>query len=58
MKKQLFAWIIVCCIGLAFGLIGPVIAEAGPTKLTYSNFFPPGHIQSKLAEARLLYALM
>ena len=25
--------------------------QAGPIKLTYSNFFPPAHIQSKLAEA-------
>ncbi len=51
MKKQLFALILVVCIGLAFGFICPVTAEAGPVKLTYSNFFPPGHIQSKLAEA-------
>jgi TRAP-type C4-dicarboxylate transport system substrate-binding protein len=51
MKKQLFALILVVCIGLAFGFISPVTAEAGPTKLTYSNFFPPGHIQSKLAES-------
>jgi len=42
---------LVVCIGLAFGFISPVTAEAGPTKLTYSNFFPPGHIQSKLAES-------
>ena len=51
MKKQLIALILVVCIGLAFGFISPVTAEAGSTKLTYSNFFPPGHIQSKLAEA-------
>jgi TRAP-type C4-dicarboxylate transport system substrate-binding protein len=51
MKKQLLALMLVVCIGLAFGFISPVTAEAGPIKLTYSNFFPPGHIQSKLAEA-------
>jgi TRAP-type C4-dicarboxylate transport system substrate-binding protein len=51
MKKQLIALILVVCIGLAFGFISSVTAEAGSTKLTYSNFFPPGHIQSKLAEA-------
>jgi len=51
MKKQLVALMLVVCIGLAFGFISPVTAEAGPTKLTYSNFFPPGHIQSKLAES-------
>ena len=51
MKKQLVALILVVCVGLAFSFISPVTAEAGPTKLTYSNFFPPGHIQSKLAES-------
>ena len=51
MKKQLSALMLVVCIGLAFGFISPVTAEAGSVKLTYSNFFPPGHIQSKLAEA-------
>lgn len=51
MKKQLLVLMLVVCIGLAFGFISPVTAEAGPIKLTYSNFFPPGHIQSKLAEA-------
>ena len=29
----------------------PTGAQAGPVKLTYSCFFPPTHIQSKLAEA-------
>jgi TRAP-type C4-dicarboxylate transport system substrate-binding protein len=51
MKKQLIALMLVVCIGLAFGLISPVTAQAASVKLTYSNFFPPGHIQSKLAEA-------
>jgi len=51
MKKQIIASILVICIGLAFGFISPVTAEAAAVKLTYSNFFPPGHIQSKLAEA-------
>ena len=51
MKKQFLALMLVVCIGLAFGYTGPVTAEAGSVKLTYSNFFPPGHIQSKLAEA-------
>lgn len=47
MKKQIIALTLIFCMGL----IGFGTAEAGPTKLTYSNFFPPGHIQSKLAEA-------
>ena len=51
MKKQLIALMLVVTIGLAFGYMGPVTAVADTTKLTYSNFFPPAHIQSKLAEA-------
>jgi len=51
MKKQLIAFMLVLCVGLAFGFIGFTTADAGTIKLTYSNFFPPGHIQSKLAEA-------
>jgi TRAP-type C4-dicarboxylate transport system substrate-binding protein len=47
MKKQIVALTLILCMGL----IGFGIAEAAPTKLTYSNFFPPGHIQSKLAQA-------
>jgi TRAP-type C4-dicarboxylate transport system substrate-binding protein len=47
MKKQIIALTLILCLGL----IGFGTVEAGPTKLTYSNFFPPGHIQSKLAEA-------
>jgi len=42
---------LILCVGLAFVFLGSVTAQAGPIKLTYSNFFPPGHIQSKLAEA-------
>ena len=41
----------VICIGLAFVAMGTITAEAGPIKLTYSHFFPPTHIQSKLAES-------
>jgi TRAP-type C4-dicarboxylate transport system substrate-binding protein len=39
------------CLGLAIISFGAYTAEAGPVTLTYSNFFPPTHIQSKLAEA-------
>lgn len=34
---------------LVLGMSGSVMA-AGPVKLSYSNFFPPTHIQSQLAE--------
>jgi TRAP-type C4-dicarboxylate transport system substrate-binding protein len=42
---------LILCVGLALGSLSPVTAEAAAVKLTYSNFFPSGHIQSKLAEA-------
>jgi TRAP-type C4-dicarboxylate transport system substrate-binding protein len=51
MKKQIFTIMLILCVGLSLGSIGSVTAEAASVKLTYSNFFPPGHIQSKLAEA-------
>jgi len=51
MKKQIFTFLLILCVGLAFGFMSPVTADAASVKLTYSNFFPPGHIQSKLAES-------
>jgi len=51
MKKLTFTFLLIFCIGLAVGFMSPVTAEAASVKLTYSNFFPPGHIQSKLAES-------
>ena len=51
MKKQFFTFLLIFCVGLALGFMSPVTAEAASVKLTYSNFFPPGHIQSKLAES-------
>jgi TRAP-type C4-dicarboxylate transport system substrate-binding protein len=48
MKKKHFVSLLVLCIGISFFFVS---AEAANVKLTYSNFFPPGHIQSKLAEA-------
>jgi TRAP-type C4-dicarboxylate transport system substrate-binding protein len=50
MKKFFFASVLIVFIGIAFILIGPN-AQAQTVKLTYSNFFPPAHIQSVLAEA-------
>lgn len=41
----------IVAAGIAFIALGSLKAEAAPIKLTYSNFFPPTHIQSKLAEA-------
>ena len=42
---------ITAIIGIAFMWAATPKAQAAPIKLTYSNFFPPFHIQSKLAEA-------
>jgi TRAP-type C4-dicarboxylate transport system substrate-binding protein len=50
MKKKIFLFFLVACVGVGFLTIGSIQAEAA-IKLTYSNFFPPTHIQSKLAEA-------
>jgi TRAP-type C4-dicarboxylate transport system substrate-binding protein len=46
MKKQLLT-LTVC---LLLSLAAATMACAGAVRLTYSNFFPPTHIQSKLAE--------
>jgi len=51
MKRKLFPICTIVCLSLAILSFGAYTAEAGPVKLTYSNFFPPTHIQSKLAEA-------
>ena len=49
--KKIF---ITCAMVLAifsFMALTPAAAPAKTVKLTYSNFFPPTHIQSKLPEA-------
>jgi TRAP-type C4-dicarboxylate transport system substrate-binding protein len=38
-------------IGATFITLSPVAVQAETVTLTYSNFFPPTHVQSKLAEA-------
>jgi TRAP-type transport system periplasmic protein len=51
MKKKAFLFIIIGFIGVAFVATGFTTAEAASVKLTYSDFFPPTHIQAKLADA-------
>ena len=51
MKKTIFFVFLAICVGLSFSSMGAFDSHAATVKLTYSNFFPPGHIQSKLAEA-------
>lgn len=50
MKKWLTLTMLLV-FGLGICLAAAPALAADPIKLTYSNFFPPGHIQSKLAEA-------
>jgi len=51
MKKTVLVAFLTLCFGAVFLAVGLSPVQAGPIKLTYSNFFPPTHIQSKLAEA-------
>ena len=51
MSKKIFLLFVCVFVGIAFLTMGALKAQAAPIKLTYSNFFPPTHIQSKLAEA-------
>jgi len=51
MKKKIFVSALIVFVGLALLAAGSINAQAATVKLTYSNFFPPSHIQSKLAEA-------
>ena len=51
MKKQIKFSAVVIMLSISIVLTGSLPVKAEPIKLTYSNFFPPTHIQSKLAEA-------
>lgn len=51
MKKKIFLFFVCAFIGLAFMTAGPLKVQAATVELTYSCFFPPTHIQSKLADA-------
>lgn len=51
MKKKIFLFFLVAAIGTVFMTVAPLQSQAAPIKLTYSNFFPPSHIQAKLADS-------
>lgn len=51
MKKSATILILALFITLSMVPFGIVWADKAPIKLTYSCFFPPTHIQSKLAES-------
>ncbi len=51
MKTKMCVFVLMFGIGTALITAGKFPANAESIKLTYSNFFPPTHIQSKLAEA-------
>lgn len=51
MKRKRFQWVLMLS-GLVWGLFSLVpLAGAKSISLTYSSFFPPNHVQSRLAEA-------
>ncbi len=50
MKKTVFSSTLILALFSLF-LVTPVVSTAKTITLKYSNFFPPTHIQSKLAEA-------
>ena len=49
--KKAYIVLMAVCTGLAFVALATVKAQAASVKLTYSNFFPAGHIQSRLADS-------
>jgi len=51
MKRAISLACAVCLVVGFWILAGGPAAQAQEFKLTYSNFFPPTHVQSKLAEA-------
>ncbi len=51
MKKSVFLFLLVAFICVAFITMAPLKAKSASIKLTYSNFFPPSHIQAKLADS-------
>lgn len=50
-KNRILSILLVMVMGAAVALFCPQSVQAETIKLTYSNFFPPAHIQSRLAEA-------
>ncbi len=50
MKRKIFWSLTAVCFGLSLILVGAPSVCADQVKLTYSCFFPPTHVQSKLAE--------
>jgi TRAP-type transport system periplasmic protein len=51
MKKIMSLFFVVFVLGLGFSTMDVDTVYAAPIKLTYSNFFPPTHVQSQLAES-------
>jgi len=51
MKKVILFFCVFMSVSLVMTLGNPTISQAKTIQLTYSNFFPPSHIQSKLAAA-------
>jgi TRAP-type C4-dicarboxylate transport system substrate-binding protein len=49
--KKVCLLLMAVSMGLAFLALGALKVQAASIKLTYSNFFPPGHIQSRLVDS-------
>jgi TRAP-type C4-dicarboxylate transport system substrate-binding protein len=49
--KKAYLVLMAVCMGLAFHALGTLKVQAASIKLTYSNFFPPTHIQSQLVDS-------
>jgi TRAP-type C4-dicarboxylate transport system substrate-binding protein len=51
MRRKICLLFMMILVGPFFITSSVINSQAAPIKLTYSNFFPPTHIQSKLADA-------
>ena len=51
MHRKFYFFFVFTCLGAVFITGGTIEAQTAAIRLTYSTFFPPTHIQGKLAEA-------
>ena len=51
MKKQIFSLAVILSVCFTLLVLAAPVIYAETIKLTYSNFFPPTHVQSQLAES-------
>ncbi len=51
MLSRISSILAAACVVMVLAAVAVPSSDAAPIRLTYSNFFPPTHIQSKLADA-------